>query len=417
MDRKTAAVSRRPHYVVAAAADKRPLKRHWLRRPAPAAQVEAARTDPDQLLGHVPYKAGLLVVDIDTGKDRPVCVLRDAVTDHLGAPLCEVRTKSGGLHLYYRCDQPVGNRSWEGGEIRSAKGHVVLWDENAVLTALEQLDLADPVDVSQWPIRHKTGKRRRPARGARCQTARARSAVWSMQCGELPYDDWLAAGMALHWGEAKGCIDDGLKLWIDWSRTDPDRYKEGECAAKWRGFNADGGRTLGTLFWLAKRYGWKGYRRRRRQPDKKPLQPPPLLNARQLEIHNILTALAKPGKSGRLTISVLHRMLAAHFGCCRKTIVRDFARLKACGYVRIVGRITVRDPDGGFVVPVYRPTDPDMEKWLQHARANRSPAKRVAVVRMDGGVWDIFAPIPGVGSGLPVLRRRADVEFASRAPP
>ena len=67
-------------------------------------------------------------------------------------------------------------------------------------------------------------------------------------------------GMALHWAEAHGCVGDGLGLWRDWSATDPDRYKVGECAAKWRGFDAEGGLTLGSLFWLAKRYGWKGCR-------------------------------------------------------------------------------------------------------------------------------------------------------------
>ena len=91
----------------------------------------------------------------------PCWYWREAVRDHLGAPLCEVRTGSGGLHLYYRCDQPVGNRNWEGGEIRCEKGYAVLWDEDAVLAALEQIDLVEPVDVSQWPIGYKPEKRQR----------------------------------------------------------------------------------------------------------------------------------------------------------------------------------------------------------------------------------------------------------------
>ena len=63
-----------------------------------------------------------------------------------------MRTRSGGLHLYYRCDRPVGNRSWAGGDIRCAKGYAALWDEDAVLAALEGLSEAEPVDVSRWPI-------------------------------------------------------------------------------------------------------------------------------------------------------------------------------------------------------------------------------------------------------------------------
>ena len=339
------------------------------------------------------------------------------VTEQLGAPLFEARTRSGGLHLYYRCDKPVGSSNWKGGEIRCAKGYAVLWDEDAVQAALEQIDQVDAVDVSQWPIRYKTGKRRGPAKGWRGQTARVRSALQFIPCREVSYGEWVEVGMEFHWGEAYGCIEDGLELWRAWSATDPDRYKIGECAAKWRGFDAEGGLTLGSFFRLAKQHGWKGCRRRGRRTGAKRDQGHPLLNARQVEIHNILTAIARPGKSGRLTVSVLHRVLADHFGCCRETIVRDFKHLKACGYVRIVGQRSVREADGGFVAPVYRPTDPEMERWLQLARANRAPARRVAVVDMAGGVCDIFAPIPGVGSGLPVLRRRSGAEVTSRAPP
>ena len=130
--------------------------------------------------------------------------------------------------------------------------------------------------------------------------------------------------MALQCGEAYGCIDDGLGLWRAWSETDPTRYKVGECEAKWRGFDAEGGRTLGTLFWLAKRYGWRGCWQRGRRTGKSSSRPHPLLNTRQMKIHDILTAIAEPGKSGRLTVSVLHQTLADHFGRCRETIARGF---------------------------------------------------------------------------------------------
>ena len=110
------------HYVVAefASSDKAPIASGWLDAPASAADVAAARSEPYLVLGHIPFAAGLLVVDIDTDKGQPVDVLAEAVRDSLGAPLCEVRTRSGGLHLYYRCDRPVGNRKWEGGDIRVA---------------------------------------------------------------------------------------------------------------------------------------------------------------------------------------------------------------------------------------------------------------------------------------------------------
>ncbi|MXX26476.1 MAG: hypothetical protein F4Z82_13655 [Caldilineaceae bacterium SB0668_bin_21] len=69
-------------------------------------------------------------------------------------------------------------------------------------------------------------------------------------------------------------------------------------------------------------------------------------------------------------------------------------------------------PAGGFVLPVYRPTSPDRQRWLQIALLNAQPP---ATVRMAGGVWDIFAPIPGVRA-LPLLvSRRAQPDEPPRA--
>ena len=403
------------HYVVAYSDDKRPLEDDWLCFPASTEDVAAGRSEPYLLLGHVPYKSGLLVVDIDTDRDRPVWWWREAVEQKLGPPLCEVRTRSGGLHLYYRCDRRVGNRSWEGGDIRCAAGYAVLWDEDAVLAVVEDLSEADPVDVSEWPINQvsdpgPTSHKPRPD-----QTARVCSALRVLLCAKLSYDDWIAVGMALHWAVHYGCLNNGLELWRRWSATDPARYKIGECAAKWRGFDPDGGRTLGTLFWLAELHGWKGWRR----PKPKTVEwDHPHLNRRQVETHSIMSAIAKPGKGGKRTVYALQQTLADHHCCSRKTITRDIAHMQHRGYLRVVGEKTIREPDGGFVLPVYRPTDPDRERWLQHARDKAQPAERLGpVVHMAGGVWDILPPIPGVGSERPVLRRRVDPKIRSEEPP
>ena len=381
------------HYVVANARDKKPLKAGWLRRPASAGEVAAARSEPYLLLGHVPYRAGLLVVDIDTDRHRPVSLWCEAVEQSLGPPLCTVWTRSGGLHLYYRCDRPVGNRSWEGGDIRCAAGYAVLWDEDAVLAVLEGLSEAEPVDLSRWPINQIADPVRKPHRPRADQTARVCSALRALPCAALHYDDWLAVGMALHCGEHYGCVDDGLELWRSWSETDPARYKVGECAAKWRGFDPDGGRTLGTLFWLAKQHGWKGWRGLRLSKPKVDHWDHPHLNRRQFETHSIMSAIAKPGKGGRLTVSVLQQTLADHHKRCRKTITRDIDHMEQCGYLLRVGWKTIREPDGGFVVPVYRPTDPDREQWLQHARDKARPAEgQGPIAHMAGGGLGHFAP-------------------------
>lgn len=67
----------------------------------------------------------------------------------------------------------------------------------------------------------------------------------------LGYDEWLAVGMGLH--------DSGLplELWDGWSRRDPARYVEGECARKWAGFGGGDGRvTSGTVAKMARDRGW-----------------------------------------------------------------------------------------------------------------------------------------------------------------
>lgn len=69
---------------------------------------------------------------------------------------------------------------------------------------------------------------------------------------DCPYDEWLQIGMALHATEEPEAFD----LWDAWS-AQGDTYRQGETKAKWETFSIDpDGVTLGTLFHLAKGYGW-----------------------------------------------------------------------------------------------------------------------------------------------------------------
>jgi hypothetical protein len=63
---------------------------------------------------------------------------------------------------------------------------------------------------------------------------------------------WLDVGMILHSWDPVG----GLELWEQWSRKSG-KFKDGECAEKWRSFRADGGLKVGTLFHMAKEDGWQ----------------------------------------------------------------------------------------------------------------------------------------------------------------
>ncbi len=69
---------------------------------------------------------------------------------------------------------------------------------------------------------------------------------------DVPYDDWLRIGMALHHWDAQA----GLALWDAWSARG-EKYVAGEPSLKWDGFTPGGVVTLGTLFDMAKKAGWE----------------------------------------------------------------------------------------------------------------------------------------------------------------
>lgn len=77
-------------------------------------------------------------------------------------------------------------------------------------------------------------------------------------------EEWLRVGMALHHdGEHTGDPDKALAIFSEWSAGDPanppENYKgERDIIAQWKSFRADqaNGVTLGSLFEVAKGYGW-----------------------------------------------------------------------------------------------------------------------------------------------------------------
>lgn len=66
----------------------------------------------------------------------------------------------------------------------------------------------------------------------------------------MPYEDWLSVGMALHQGGYP------LAMWDQWSGLS-DKYEQGCCAVRWRGFGGNEGITMGTLVQMAQVHGWK----------------------------------------------------------------------------------------------------------------------------------------------------------------
>jgi hypothetical protein len=63
----------------------------------------------------------------------------------------------------------------------------------------------------------------------------------------VDHDTWVDIGMSLHsWDPIEG-----FELWDEWSKQS-DKYEEGLCESKWKGFNVGGGITLGTVNYMVK---------------------------------------------------------------------------------------------------------------------------------------------------------------------
>ena len=108
----------------------------------------------------MPWSTGLAVVDQDEpgSSENP----RQDVENVLGTPLAKNKTRRG-WHLWYKPQKPCGNVSWElpngvSGDIRCQAGYVVLWEPNAVLSAVGALQDAPAIDLDALPRKKKQAK-------------------------------------------------------------------------------------------------------------------------------------------------------------------------------------------------------------------------------------------------------------------
>lgn len=81
------------------------------------------------------------------------------------------------------------------------------------------------------------------------EAARARAAL-----AVIPADDygtWVDMAFALR----QGFGEEGFEIWDEWSRT-AGNYNERAARTTWRSAGASGGKTLASLFWLARQHGF-----------------------------------------------------------------------------------------------------------------------------------------------------------------
>ena len=247
-----------------------PAAKGWKEK-RPGWEAVASHIDGGGGVGLIPASVGLIVVDVDTDHQWGAAQLADYVRERIGAPICEVGTRSGGVHMYYRASEgaKIGNITWRvdgvgGGEIRHAAGFVRLYDTAAVAAALENIADYAPVEVTGWPFSGENAETAGCSAGsasARRENGCSRPDVGDLLARlnpDMPHDDWVKVGMALH------KIGESLDVWERWSRGGL-RYEPGKCAAKWPTFDAykPGGVGMGTLVYMAKESGARPADRRR----------------------------------------------------------------------------------------------------------------------------------------------------------
>ena len=84
-----------------------------------------------------------------------------------------------------------------------------------------------------------------------------RQAVEAINPG-CSYHEWITVGMALHWAGSQTHLDQGLMLWNEWSQGSDKYPGEAGIYSHWVSFKPDKATSvkLGSLFHIAKRYGW-----------------------------------------------------------------------------------------------------------------------------------------------------------------
>ena len=112
---------------------KAPITPHWQKIKPPVSRVLAHY--PNRPLGIVPWSVQTTALDKDFGDASQLIAERP--------PLAELLSqRPGGLHLYYRDSEGRVNGKWKAngcsGEVRGARGYVVLWDDPwKLVSALE----------------------------------------------------------------------------------------------------------------------------------------------------------------------------------------------------------------------------------------------------------------------------------------
>jgi hypothetical protein len=211
--------------------------------------------------------SGLVALDLDNDPEKGkngADVLAKLVKKHGPLPKTRsVRTPRGGLHYYFR--HPGSSVRIPCSTDKLGKGLDVRGDGGYVLVPPSRTERGeytweckDPLaELPAWLLDlllvrasgESDSGRATPLTNS--DESRVREALCHIP-SNLPHDDWIRILMGLHaWDPVRG-----KTLGHEWSALCPEKFRERDFESAWRSFKSNGGVSIGTLFEMARRYGW-----------------------------------------------------------------------------------------------------------------------------------------------------------------
>ncbi|MHB8372248.1 MAG: VapE domain-containing protein [Thermoplasmataceae archaeon] len=211
--------------------------------------------------------SGVIVLDIDTKEGKKGGSHLEELERKWGKlpPTIEVRTGSGGRHLYFAYPERVqipSQKPFPDVEIKSDGSQVVAPPSSCVGSerghdapyAFAQNGFrGDPPALPEGWIRALARKdeRDRPEPG-NVDFAKVRGALFAIPAN-LPHDEWIRVGYALY--AASPTFE---SVWHEWSATVPESYNQRDASTAWKSFcKGRGDIAPATLFFIARSHGWK----------------------------------------------------------------------------------------------------------------------------------------------------------------
>jgi hypothetical protein len=201
--------------------------------------------------------SGIFVVDVDGHEGEHS--LTQLQQQHGMLPATLVHRTGKGRHFLFKypAEGKVANSTSKLGpniDVRGHGGYIVVAPSTHISGVQYRFDNLDqPIAEAPGWLLDLVVKKEAPLRLVSPAPSNTPDEIESMLSAldpDMPYEDWVNVGMALH---AEGC---DVTAWDSWSRGGQ-KYRDGDCVKRWQGFDKTGGVTAGTLHHMAWEAGWR----------------------------------------------------------------------------------------------------------------------------------------------------------------